>query len=363
MTRALTVLTVLVLATAAFAQDNDGASANAQLAEQVTQALEARDIDAAVTASQQLFASQTHDEAWTDNLTRLPKLLFRADRADEALAFLQARLAETDADELPRRGLSFTARRLARRATEPDQKLALTKVATQLSPGHSYLFNDYVKMLVRAERTDEVLAACLARAQAGLASFESMRAQRLAILAGVDRPDQHRAEAVAYLKVVTDPQAALQTLPVVLPPDDAALCAAVRAQKVFNGVKLSLRRDTGRLHPETLTGLAEQLTRGGDARPLRISDEARQLATGLTDAQAPLADYLANLLSGEYAAAFNAAYRRAKQVNSDRRYIDWIRAAAGAIRAQDQHYNGRALAFIRYVNGESDENPVKEWVQ
>jgi len=363
MTRALTVLTVLFLSTAALAQDNDAASANAQLAEQVTQALEAKDIDAAVTASQQLFASETHDKAWANNLARLPRLLFRADRTDEALAFFQARLAETDAEKLPRRGMSVTAYQLARRATDPDQKLALTKVATELHPGHAFIFNDYVKALVRAEQIDEALVACLARAEAGDASFESMRARRLEILAGVDRPDQRRAEAAAYLKVATDPDAALDVLPLALPPDDVALCAAIRAQKVFDGVKLSLRRETGRLHPETLAGLAEQLTRGGEARPLRISHEARQLAAGLTDAQAPLANYLASLLSGDYASAFNAAYRRAKQAESDGRYVDWIRAAAGAIRAHDQHYNGRALAFIRFVNGESDQNPVEEWVR
>ena len=129
---------------------------------------------------------------------------------------------------------------------------------------------------------------------------------------------------------------------------------------MLDGRKLELRRAAGRLNSQELLALADQLTKGGSARPLVISDDAKALADTL--AAAPLASFIVPLLKGDYPAAFREAYDRAKASDDDRAYVGWINAAAGAIRCMEQHYNGKALEFIKFVNGTVATNPVADWV-
>ena len=356
----LAVLAVLAVATAAGARPADPNAGNDVLAAEVDRAMRAGDANAALAASRRLHASDSREKAWEDNLPRLARLMARTGRPDEALAFLQDRAAGVADDGHARHGLARVAGRLAREEEDPNRRVAFYKAAADLFPEHPYVFRRYVDALVETERIDEALTACGDRATSSLASARDMRRMRLRILTGTDRAAQTRAEAVAFLKVATSPEEALEALPLALPPGDVALCAAQNAQAVFNGVKLSVRRKTGRLQRQALVALAEQLTQGGDARPLTVSDRAGDLAEELTAAKAPLAGYLSNLLSGDYPAAWRAAFAAAREAESDGLYIAWIEAAAGAIRCHDQHYNGRALQFVRYVNGETAENPLAE---
>jgi hypothetical protein len=196
--------------------------------------------------------------------------------------------------------------------------------------------------------------------------------RRLDALVALKRADAIPDAALAYVRVSSDPIKAAFALQFLLPGDDVALCVGLTAQQVLDVRKTELRRSTGRLAPGVLTALAHQLTKGGDDRPLRISDEARALAAKLADAgtntgtnadvgtNAPLAGFLQPLLVGDYKAAFRYAYTQAKVAETDAEYILWINAAAGAIRCADQCYNGRALRFIQYVNGTTDTNPVAD---
>ena len=75
-----------------------------------------------------------------------------------------------------------------------------------------------------------------------------------------------------------------------------------------------------------------------------------------------MAAFLVPLLRGEYPAAFREAYARAKAAETDRDYVAWVNAAAGAIRCMEQHYNGKALEFVKFVNGTVATNPVADLV-
>jgi len=90
---------------------------------------------------------------------------------------------------------------------------------------------------------------------------------------------------------------------------------------------------------------------------LKVTDKAKALATQIGVDKNP---YLANLLNGNHSAAFRIAWANAQSSEDEKQYIRWIEAAAGAIRCHDQHYNGRAIEFVKFVNGEIEENPVTD---
>jgi hypothetical protein len=182
----------------------------------------------------------------------------------------------------------------------------------------------------------------------------------MALLSSLKRTDAAKAEAAEYLKVSADPVAAAKALAILLPADDASLCCGLSAQQVLDGYKAMLRTKDGRVNVALLLQLTDQLTKGGGARPLVVSDEAKALAEKL--AGAPLAAFIVPLLKGDYAAAVKEGYIRVKASAADAEYVGWVNATAGAIRCMDQHYNGRALDFIKFLNGTAGTNPVAEMV-
>ena len=349
----MVVAVMLTVSLSAAAQDA-AQKTNAELATTVAKEMEAKNLSAAITVSRELEASNEHDGTWEANTSTLPRLLWQAGKRDEAVAFLKACAAEPKRSPGRTAHISFACNQLWGDMAYTDVLLAID-VDVVGDTGHNVHWR--YNQLVSQKKYDAALAILLEKAMKveGLGP-EWARYERLRLLTQLRRTDAAATEALEYVKIATHPMQAATALQYLLPGNDASLCAGLTAQQVLDGYKLAMRRDTGKLNSGALVALANQLTKGGDARPLVVTDAAKALADKLDGV--PLADYLQPLLRGDHAGAFRAAYERAKAADSDADHILWINTAAGAIRANDQHYNGRALDFVKYINGELNENPV-----
>jgi thioredoxin-like negative regulator of GroEL len=361
-----TLIATCLLAATAFAQEKPKAD-NKPLAAQVKAAMDAKDPATALAKAEQLEASPHKDRTWADNTDKVPVLLYESGRRDEALNWLAEKTAnvdseirELDASDAYRRKFLLARaagrlRRLAQLDGDTRLQVQFARTALELEPESGWAFDQYARALVESGKPDEALKAMLDWSGTSHTPAR-MRSKRLDLLVDLDRTEAAQAEAREYLKVGDDPLRAVEAIVLLLPVDDVTRCCELSAQEVLNGIKLDLRKRTGRINRDQLAALASQLTEGGDARPLRVSDEARALAAEL--AGAPLADFLVPLLTGEHARAFRIAYGRARASQSDSDYIRWIKAAAGALRCHEQHYNGTALEFVKYVNNERPDNPA-----
>ena len=359
-------MAVAMAATGALAQTIP--ADNKALADAIQQASDAKDTAAALAKATELEASAVKDGVWADNARTVADLMWRSGKHAEAAAWLAEKAASLAADTTDLAGKVPDQRKsalvsgcldLVKLETDQAARAGLARTALTLSDTSTGAFNALYKALAASEEFDEALKACLDYAGKA-ATVEKMRSQRLGLMVQLKRIDDLKAEAIEYLKVAADPAGATRALAYVLPADDAALCCGLTAQQVLDGRKLELRRVAGKLNSQALLALADQLTKGGTARPLVISDDARNLADTL--AGAPLAAFIVPLLRGEYPAAFREAYARAKAAESDGDYVAWINAAAGAIRCMEQHYNGKALEFVKFVNGTVATNPVADLV-
>ena len=361
---AVVVILVVGLAGTAFAQAAP-VSANQTLADAVRAAEAVGNLNAALDASTKLEASAVHDDVWSVNARKLANLLADAGKLAQAEEWLKTK-AIGFAAEAKAGGSDYPAGSrmetlvtacidVARREPDPARRLDLARLGLFLDPGRGDAFDVLFAAFVASGKPDDALQACLDYA-GKLSTVDQMRVRRMKLLASQKRNDDLRAETVEYFKVVTDPMAAARALQTVLPANDASLCCGLTAQEVLDGYKVMLRGKDARLNPQVLTKLAEQLTKGGDARPLVVTDEAKALAGKL--AGAPLEKFIVPLLQGDYASAIKEGYARAKASTVDADYVRWVNATAGAVRCMDQCYNGRALDFITFLNGATDVNPV-----
>jgi len=349
----MTVMMAALLSTTAWAADN------AELRKRIEDAQQKGNLQAALKLSQELEASEVHDGNWGYNAKLMANLLFQTKGAAAKTAYIQS--AFENAVELE--GPVVTHRKQMISSACYDSWAGDVHSVTMMELDITYLGANErnVEFLFRAyfnlKKYEEALAV-LAQYPDAL-SKDQLVLRRLDAFVALKRTDTIPDAALEFIKISSDPVKAANALQYLLPGDDVALCAGLTAQQVLDARKTELRRSTGRLAPNVLTALANQLTKGGDAKPLRVSDEAKALAAKFDGA--PLAGYLQPLLNGEHKAAFRYAYARAKASDVDGEYVLWINAAAGAIRCADQHYNGRALKFIQYVNGTTDTNPVADW--
>jgi hypothetical protein len=357
------IATCLLAATAIAQEDPAGKprTDNAPLAAQVKSAIDQGKPAEALARAQELFASDNRDKLWLENARRIPGLLVGNGRKDEALTFLRSVKTGEYANGL-KWSLAAEARDLAEEELDPARKLALLKEGSELFPHNGGYFSGYLRQLVRDGQIDTALAEVTQRGQGEHGTAAWMHKTRLGILRSAKRTEAARAEARQLLLATDNPADAMDALELLLPPDDVTLAAARTAQQLLDGIKLDLRGKAGKINAEHLSRIARQLTEGGEDRPLRLSDQAGQLAQAVAASQAPLKVYLAALLGGDYPAAFAEAYAQAKSARDDRLYVAWIKAAAGAVRCNDQHYNGRALGFLRFINGDQAENPLAQWV-
>jgi len=354
----IAMLAMLSLPAAAQAQgDTVQVPTNAELVETIQREIAAKNLSAAIAAARALEASGEHDWAWGENAKTLAQLLWQAGQPDEAIAYIKACIADPDRSGQRIEGIAGACHALGQNLSHREEfgRLYMANRGTTTEHGVFLLFTG----LVHNKKYDEALAVALEHGPTTVNLGPAWtRHERLKLLVQLRRTDAATAEALEFVKVATHPMQAANVLQHLLPGNDVSLCVGLTAQQVLDGYKLAMRRDTGRLNSDSLVALANQLTKGGIARPLAVTDQAKALAAQLDDA--PLAAYLQPLLRGDHAEAFRVAYARAKAAEHDHDYITWINAAAGAIRCVDQHYNGRALEFVRFINGELDTNPVAD---
>jgi len=369
------LMSVMVSLPVAAQAQGDGAQTvgNAELRKGAEEAQRQGNLQAAMKLSQQLEASEVHDGDWGYNGKFMANLLLQTKGAAAKVEFLRAAFEEAVALE----GTVVTHRKQMLSSACYDSwagdahSVAMAELSIQYLGASEHSVGFLCRGYFGLKRYEDALAVLDKFPDAMPGDQTALR--RLDALVALKRADAIPDAALAYIQVSADPIKAANALQFLLPGDDVALCVGLTAQQVLDVRKFELRRSTGRLAPDVLVGLANQLTKGGDDRPLRISDEARALANKLAAANAdanstsadttatvnaPLAGYLQPLLTGDYKSAFRYAYTQAKVAETDAEYILWINAAAGAIRCADQCYNGRALAFIQYVNGTSATNPA-----
>jgi len=332
---------------------------NTELLELVNREIAARNYVAALAAARALEASSEHDWAWAENAKTLAQTLWHMGRPDEAIAYVKSAIADPDRSHQRIEGIAGACHSLGQNLSHRVEfaRLYMQNRGTATEHGVYLLFTG----LVHDKKFDEALVVALEYGPDTVNLGPAWtRHERLKLFVQLRRADAATAEALEFVKVATHPMQAANAIQHLLPGGDVSLCVGLTAQQVLDGYKISLRRDTGRLNSESLVALANQLTKGGTGRPLVVTDAAKALAAQLGDADAPLAEFLQPLLCGDHAEAFRVAYARAKAAENDADYIMWINAAAGAIRCVDQHYNGRALDFVRFINGELDTNPAAD---
>jgi hypothetical protein len=135
------------------------------------------------------------------------------------------------------------------------------------------------------------------------------------------------------------------------------------AQNASDGYKAYLRRNTGQLNTDAASAVINQLTSGNGTKVFAVSDQSKQIASAITVANTdhlPIPIFFAQMFNGDYSAACQTAFDNAKLAPSDASYADWIKALSGAVRVNDQCYNGRALDVIKFANGAINANPVSD---
>jgi hypothetical protein len=352
------LLTMLCLLCSTWAM---GQTNNAELAKQIDEAVAKGNTQEALKLSMGLDASEVRDATWATNARTLANLLYQVKSEADKVEYIRAAFTEAatmEGEVATRRRDYIAAACYDYWKGDANAVRMVEMILENFGPtvhNISMLYNANFHLKEYGE------ALSILEKHAGVIPAEQEAAYRLNALAALKRTDDIPAAVLAYLAVSTSPVQAVAALQNVLPGDDAALCAGLTAQKMLDGYKIEVRRSTGRNVPAMMVTLANQLTKGGDDRPLRVSDEAKALADKLDSA--PLAAYLQPLLRGDYKSAFKFAYTQAKSADTDPDYIVWINAAAGVIRCADQCYNGRALGFIRYVNGDDNTNPATELLE
>ncbi len=348
-------------------------SVNQPLADAVARARDAKSFDQAIAKAKELDGSQVKDVVWANNASTVASLLLASGKPSDALVELKARTASVAADtagldvatsDARARSLLLVGRRLLAQTRDTTLRLDIARLNLSLSSGVSGEFSTYFAALQAAGKNDEALQACVDYASDKgdpQLSTAKMRNRRLLLMVKVNKDAATiSAEAKELLKVTDDPTAALAALRYVLPAGDVSLCAGLTAQQLLDNYKVMLRKQTGQLNTAALLALSNQLTKGGEARPMTVSDEAKALADQQKDA--PLSAFLTPLLTGDHAAAFKFAYAKARDTTDDAAYIAWINAASGCLRCLEQCYNGKALDFIQYVNGKATTNPAADLV-
>jgi len=148
-----------------------------------------------------------------------------------------------------------------------------------------------------------------------------------------------------------------------LPGNDTANLITDNAQQVTNKYLQFIKQSTGRITKENAELFITQLLNGDGNHYLVVTNEAKSLADLIEQSNVSVGPFLTNLLKGNYSAAAKIAFTNAKNSNNTTEYNAWIKCVTYAIRCNDQHYNGRAIAFIKWVNGEIAQNPITDMLE
>ena len=73
--------------------------------------------------------------------------------------------------------------------------------------------------------------------------------------------------------------------------------------------------------------------------------------------------YYKQMFNGEFVEAAKTAFSKARLCETDADYLMWIDRIRAAIVANDLYYNGRAIDFVKWINGSVATCPVPELTQ
>lgn len=352
------VLALLVIAGAMFCPCGAHGQDNAALSRNVHESKAAGDVQQAVTLSREIEQSDTKDVEWANNARVMAGLILETDGKTEMLAYLTVSFEEAASMEG-----DVGAQRMKQLSSACYDKWendAISVALANLDFQYNGPTENYITrmrgMMMGSGQHDEALQ--FIEDNKGNLDTQFIVNAKFSVVERMAPSEKIRPMAVEFAMTTESPVRAAIALRFILPSDDVSLCAGATAQQIVNGYKFDMRRKTGQVGNVQLLALANQLVRGGNARPLRVSPESLAMSDKLTES--PLAEFLVPLLRGDHRTAFEYAFDRAKHAEQDDEYVQWINAAVGAIRCMDQCYNGRALEFVQYINGKTDVNPMDE---
>jgi len=184
---------------------------------------------------------------------------------------------------------------------------------------------------------------------------------------GAIEPAQPSPEVVAHLNGTRSVQDL--KLSAWAPATDVLNLTVLDPGQILERLKWHQRQTTGRMDAAALQQIHKQLTEGGKLRPLTVSATSKALAAQIRD-DAPLADYLRALLTGDHRQAVQVAWGKMLAAQTDDEYAQWLAAAVAAVRCHDQslaraeQFRQWMLSDLKDKSGKPVEtNPIQELVR
>lgn len=151
-----------------------------------------------------------------------------------------------------------------------------------------------------------------------------------------------------------------------LPPDlygDVAkpkdvLLLYVYDSNIAKNLKMKYRK-SGRFNNSFLNKIHNSIKSGTQINGLEVSNVCKNIATKLSQTNAPLKDYFVPLFNGNFELAAAYAHNKAKQSKNDVDYKLWANAARKCIVCHYKKFDSVSINYIKWLNGEIN-NPVLE---
>jgi hypothetical protein len=282
----------------------------------------------------------------------------RSEKTDRAVARYDAALARKNVKGSDRaRLLNGKAALLETAKGDANSIETLYRRSADLGSTHG------LRQLIRLRKTAGADANELRDLYVQGARDRKLTAEGLTELGSAQTEAQRQDLAIAWLSRQTLPTPRRDLLRKIVPADSSTRLWFDTAQSVTNAYRRRLIARDGRLELPKLKAFADQLVQGGQLRVLGVSDAERSLATKLEQAEAfELQGWFVAMLRGQYATAARIAADKAREANSDADFKRWVLGIAAAVRCLDQCYNGRAMDYVRWVNGDQavKANPIAD---
>ena len=233
--------------------------------------------------------------------------------------------------------------------------IALRCQDQQLTGGRAEAFSRWVRDDLTDARGKKVTANPVA---------EFLNVSGTALAAGDNDPAKPTAEVVAHLNGTRSAQDL--KLGAWAPATDVLNLTVLDPGQILERLKWHQRQTTGRMDAESLQQIHKQLTEGGKLRPLTVSATSKALAAQIRD-DAPMADYLRPLLTGDHRKAVQVAWQKMLNAQTDDEYAQWLAAVVAAVRCHDQslaraeQFRQWAISDLKDKSGKAVEaNPIAE---
>ena len=137
-------------------------------------------------------------------------------------------------------------------------------------------------------------------------------------------------------------------------PGEPIRTTCCNAQTFVDDCKRDIRRKQGRATVSDLAPIVQRIVDGKGPWTSQTSDVSKAFAAKLPDG------YYKQMFNGEFVDAAKTAFGKARLSETDADYLLWIDRVRAAIVANDLYYNGRAIEFIKWINGSVATCPVPE---